>query len=482
MLHPIRKALALCIPFALAAIFPITALASDGAPAGWPDAYLQAAFMGLLAPLALILLAVGATPPDEASETVATALGALAIGIVAYIACGFAFQFGGLALRLAWPGLEGLTAEWSPLDPALGLGWGAIGLRGFFLAGPAATPDAYALAAVQLPAVAVAVLIPSLALARRVGRGVLLGVAAATGGLLFPIVGNWVWGGGWLALLGANAGLGHGFVDLGGSATLHVLGASVALAGIAIFGRGGRRTAAQPVGLPPAHFPMFMLIGALLAPVGWLGLALANPLVTPDIASGLVAVNLLLAAAGGSVPGLFYSWLATGRVDALLAARGLVAGLVAGSASCGFVPPWAALAVGVVAGAIVPFFLYWVEHGLRWHDPNAALATHGIPGLIGTLWLALAADGRWGMGWNGVGQRLGIEQQGVAGAIVAAGFVSDIPGQLYAQLAGLGSILALALGIPLVALALGAGIRWLVGLVARRRQGAPTAESQISKG
>jgi len=477
MLRPIRRAAACLVLLGLAALFPVTVLASDATPPGWPGAHLQAALLGLLAPLALILLAVGATPPDEAGEVVATALGALAVGLVAYVACGFAFQFGGLALRVGWPGVAGLVAEWSPLDPTLGLGWGAIGLRGFALTGGAATPDAYALAAVQLPAVAVATLIPTLALARRANRAVLLGTAAVMGGLLFPLVGNWTWGGGWLALLGANAGLGHGFVDLGGSATLHLLGACAALAGILIFGRRSKAARPGPTALPPAHFPVFMLIGALLAPLGWIGLASANPLVTPDVPAGLVAVNLMLAAAGGMAPGLLYSWLASGRIDALLAARGLVAGLVAGSAGCGFMPPWAALAAGVLAGAVLPFFLYWVEHTLRWHDPNGALATHGIPGLIGALWLALAADGRWGVGWNAVGQRPGLGSQGVAGLIVAPGCASDIPGQLYAQLAGLGSIVALALAIPLVAFGLGAGLHRLASRLAGSPERQPRARA-----
>jgi len=221
-----------------------------------------------------------------------------------------------------------------------------------------------------------------------------------------------------------------------------------------------------------------MLIGALMAPLGWLGLVMANPLVTPDLPGGLVAVNLALAAAGGTAPGLFYSWLATGRIDALLAARGLVAGLVAISAGCGFVPPWAAFAVGVLAGAIVPFFLYWVEHGLRWHDPNGALATHGVPGLIGTLWLALAADGRWGTGWNAVEQSAGLFPQGVAGLVVAPGHVSDIPGQLYAQLAGLASILVVALAIPMAAFGLAVGIRWVATHLARRSALAATRSQQ----
>lgn len=471
MSHPTRKAVALILLLGLAALFPPAALAAGEVPPGWPATHLQAAALGLLAPLALILLAVGATPPDEAGETVATALGALAVGVVAYAACGFAFQFGGLALRVHWPGLAGLVAEWSPLDPSLGLGWGVIGLRGFLLAGDAATPDAYTLAAVQFPAVAVAVLIPTLALARRLSRKVLLAVAAVMGGFLFPVVGNWVWGGGWLALLGLNAGLGHGFVDLGGSATLHVLGASVALAGILITSRKAAqpRRDVEPAPLPPAHFPVFTLAGAFLAPLGWVGITLANPLSTPDVPGGLVAVNLLLAALGGAAPGLFYAWLASGRIDALLTARGLIAGLAAAGAACGFMPPWAALAAGLVAGVLLPLVLYGVEHGLDWHDPNGILATHGIPGIVGVLWLALAADGRWGSGWNGVTLHPILGEQGVAGALVAPGHISDIPGQLYAQLAGLGSIIVLAFGVPMLIYGLVATIAWLAGLPGRTR-------------
>jgi len=105
------------------------------------------------------------------------------------------------------------------------------------------------------------------------------------------------------------------------------------------------------------------------------------------------------------------------------------------------------------------------------------LATHGIPGLIGALWLALAADGRWGVGWNAVGQRPGLGSQGVAGLIVAPGCASDIPGQLYAQLAGLGSIVALALAIPLVAFGLGAGLHRLASRLAGSPERQPRARA-----
>ena len=289
-MHLRRSFAALVLVLLLSAFLPATALASGEPPAGWPGLHLGASALGWLAPLALLLLAVGGTSSDEALPLVAASLTALAVGLMAYAATGFALHLGGVYLQANWPGLQGLAAEWSP-NPQSGAGWGLLGLTGFFLSAGADTGDAYALAAVQLPAVATAVLIPTLALARRLPRRALLGLAAAVGGVLYPLVGNWVWGGGWLARLGVNVRWGHGFVDVGGAATVHVLAAAVVLAILVVL---GRRPLPEDrplvVELPPVHLPLFVLVGAFLAVPGWLGLVLANPLVRPDLPAGLVAL------------------------------------------------------------------------------------------------------------------------------------------------------------------------------------------------
>jgi len=162
-----------------------------------------------------------------------------------------------------------------------------------------------------------------------------------------------------------------------------------------------------------------------------------------------MAVNVVLAASGSLLVAMLYTWFTTGRTDVLMAARGLAAGLIAISAACPFVPPWAALIIGAVAGLLLPLGIYFVEYLLQLDDPAAAIATHGVSGLWGLLALAIFGDGIYGAGWNGVGSEeyLGIAGQGVSGYLVASGFQHDFPKQLFAQLAGIATIAILAFAL-----------------------------------
>jgi Amt family ammonium transporter len=90
-----------------------------------------------------------------------------------------------------------------------------------------------------------------------------------------------------------------------------------------------------------------------------------------------------------------YSWFVTGTPNGLAIARGTVAGLVAASAACAFVPGWAAGVIGAVGGLLSVLVLYVWEQMLRMDDPSAAVATYGLPGIWGVLALAVFADGRW---------------------------------------------------------------------------------------
>jgi len=432
----------------------------------WP---LLAGGLAFLIPAGFTLLASGGMPEEKAAPTAMMGLAATGLAIVGYLACGFALQFGGIGLVSDLPGLGGLIWEWSPLDATWGTGWGALGLRGFFLQKGADTPLAYALFFSQLPLVITACLIPLLTLRKRAKSFALAPVALLIAAVVYPIIGNWVWGDGWLANLGLNLQLGHGFVDFAGSGMVHLLGGVAALGGILAFGLRTLRpgsvqvsdtstrlsagfglrnesdeNAEEPAQMPPVHLPLLAILGSLLLLVGWLGLIFSNPLYTSNegLPSALIAVNVVLAASGGLLAATLYAWFTTGRADVLMAARGLTAGLIAISAACPFAPPWAALIIGAVAGLLLPLGVYLVEYLLRLDDPSAAIATHGLCGLWGLLALAIFADGRYGAGWNGIGaeEYLGIAGQGISGYLVASGFQLDFPNQLFAQLIGVAAI------------------------------------------
>ncbi len=401
--------------------------------------------LAFLVPIGYALIAAGGLPIERARQAAISFFAALGLAALGYVAVGFALQFGGIGLLYDRPGFEGLIWEWSLLGPMWGPGWGMAGLAGWGLAGAAATSAARALALANLPWVITAAQIPLIALRGRIPGWAAGLLGLLTGALLYPLVGNWLLGGGWLANLGANLGFGHGLVDAGGASLVHLLGAAVALAGLLTFlpRRAKAADPQAPVPLPAAHLPLLALLGAGLLLVGATAWLSANPLLDrAALDLPRMLLNVVLAAAGGALLPLAYTWLVAGRPDPLMAVRGLAAAVVATMATAPFVAPWAALVVGLLTGLLTPFVVYFVDHILRWDDPTAALATHGLGAALGLLALALLADGTAGAGWNsiGAGEYLGIARQGVTGLLAAKGFQPDWPGQMQAQLVGLAAV------------------------------------------
>jgi Amt family ammonium transporter len=279
--------------------------------------------------------------------------------------------------------------------------------------------------------------------------------------VLFPLAACWAWGGGWLAKLGFTLQRGHGFVDYSGSGVVYLLGGCAALG--ALVGLGYRLppyAPEEPAEMPPAHFPLLANLGALLFGLGWLGWSLSSPfhVAGADLNLPRIAVNGMLAAAGAILASQTYCWFTVGHADPLMSARGTAAGFVALAAGAPFIPPWAALVVGAVAGLLLPLGVYAVERILRLPDATATVALGITAGAWGLLAVALFADGRSGQGWNGVGptEYHTVLGQGVTGFIAAVGFIGDGPGQMMAQLAGMGAIALLALLVGwLIFLALG---------------------------
>ena len=342
------------------------------------------------------------------------------------------------------PGLDGLVWEWaSPFN----LEWGVMGLRGFLLLDEASTPAALSLYLAYLPPLAVATILPLLSLRERMP-----GWMAALGGLLiaglvYPVAANWFTGGGWLMHIGHTLGLGHGYVDPTGLSTAAVVGGLSALLGILFF---GRRLPPLPEdelpALPPVHLPVLAVMGAVLFVVGGMSLVGANPIhAQAGLFTPRVGVNLALAAAGGAILPCLYTWFTTGSADSLMAARGAAAGVLSVAAASAFIPPWAALLLGVAAGLLVPLLTFLVRYVLRIDDPTGAIPVGLLGGLIGVLAVGLFADGLAGQGWNDIGPELylGVTGQGVTGFVPATGFAPDWPGQISAQLVGLAAIAGL---------------------------------------
>lgn len=402
-----------------------------------------------LVPLAVLLLAAGAVEERRTARAATVALVAFALVMILYGAVGFGFQFGGIGLINNAEGLQALVREWSPLDTVLGAGWGILGLDAFGINFVFVNQDITNLYLHHAALAATAVLMPILALAARVKSRVLVIGAALLGIFFYPMAANWVWGGGWLQQFGLTTGLGHGLVDFAGSGVVFMFGGFATLGALLGYGVRSHRsvtTSANIPEFPSAHLPLLMILGAFLFFIGASIIVFGDPFQAENLPITQIQLNLVNAAMAGLVVATLYGWFVSGEPLALLAARGAVAGVVAAAASLPFIPAWAALVIGGVAGLLLPLTTYAVERWIRADDQALLVPTFGVAGMWGLLALAIFADGTYGIGWNntGITSYLGVAGQGVTGIFAQAGFVPDSPGQMEAQFFGVLAIGLLA--------------------------------------
>lgn len=428
---------------------PAAAMAQSAASASMmatPPAYwlLLAAALAMFVPVGLVLIGVAGLEYERAWDAALGAVGAIGLAALAYWAVGFALHFGGVGLLYSRPELRSLVWEWSPLPPDWGVGWGAAGLSGWFLAGGDITGLAYALFLSNLPWLFTVTLLPVMALRGRAPALATMAIALALGGFVYPLAGNWVQGGGWLAMLGRNLTLGHGFIDVGGAGVVFLLAAVFGLVALIVW--APRRVGADATQLPPDYQPLLTVVGSLLVLAGVIGWLWANPLQVEALTELSLlrgSVNVLLSAAAGTIVPLLYTWFVAGQSHPTLVARGLVAGAVAGLAAAPFMQPLPALLIGLLAGATTPLLAYAIDHLARLDDATGLVVTAGVPAAIGLLMAGVFADGAAGAGWQstGVDAYLGVARQGVSALFVASGFQPDFPGQFQAQLIGVAALL-----------------------------------------
>lgn len=241
--------------------------------------------------------------------------------------------------------------------------------------------------------------------------------AIAFTGVIYPIVAHWTWGGGWL--------LQDGFQDFAGSSIVHLQGALAALAGTLVLGpRIGKFRDGKAVPIPGHSMPL-MILGVIILWVGWMGFNPGSFLNAIGANFADVAVNTNLAAAAGVIGATIGSLVTFKTLDVSQMGNGALAGLVAITAPCAFVDPWAAVVIGFVAGVIVPALVVAVDK-LKVDDPVGAIPVHGIAGIWGTLACGLFATseratslavGEGGLLTGGGGHQLWVQFYGVAATV-----------------------------------------------------------------
>jgi ammonium transporter, Amt family len=417
--------------------------AAAGGPAtsslslGW---ILAGAFLVMFMQAGFGMLDTGFTRSKNAVNTIAMTMTIYPIALGGFWLIGYGLMMGGVE---HWPVLGGASIMGRELAVSFaGRTYGLAGASKFALIGAAqdsASPALFLLGAVFA---SVAATIPVGAMAERWKFSAFVIYGFFMSMVLYPLYGNWVWGGGWLSQLGSNLGLGHGYVDVAGSSVVHMTGGVTALAGAIVLGpRIGKFRRDGAVGLLPGHNLPMAVIGTLVLAFGWFGLTTAPALAASDPRAGTIAVNTMLSSAAGALTAMFYLWHRYYKPDIASACNGLLGGLVAISAPCAFLTPAAAVLIGVVAGFLAVAGALAVERRLRIDDPVGAISVHGLCGLWGALAVGIFADNTYGEGWNGV-------SGGVRGLLY--GDASQFAAQLIGAAANLVVVFAIALGFFIV--------------------------------
>jgi len=260
----------------------------------------------------------------------------------------------------------------------------------------------------QVVFVATAMSIVSGAVAERMKLWAFVVFAVAMTAVIYPLEGNWTWGGGsvfGLFALGDDitdaAGnvlfSGFGFSDFAGSGIVHMAGAAAALAGVILLGarKGKYGKNGQVNAIPGANLPLATL-GTFILWMGWFGFNGGSVLKLGDIASSnavaMVFLNTNTAAAGGVVAALLLARIMFGKADLTMALNGALAGLVAITAEPSTPSALEATLIGAVGGVIVVFSIVTLDK-LKIDDPVGAISVHGVVGLWGLLAVPLTNDG-----------------------------------------------------------------------------------------
>ncbi|MFA5092472.1 MAG: ammonium transporter [Candidatus Omnitrophota bacterium] len=236
----------------------------------------------------------------------------------------------------------------------------------------------------QLVFCGTAATIVSGAVAERIKYGTFIVFSFLMAMFIYPIVGHWIWGGGWLQI--------KGFFDFAGSSVVHSVGGWAALAGILVLGpRFGKYTKEGRMNPIPGHNLSMATLGTFVLWFGWFGFNPGSTMSADPVAISHVAITTNMAAAMATISATVLSWILLGKPDLGMTLNGCLAGLVAITASCAFVSVPSSLIIGTVAGVLVVFSVIFFDK-VRLDDPVGALSVHLVNGVFGTLCVGLFAQ------------------------------------------------------------------------------------------
>jgi Amt family ammonium transporter len=212
--------------------------------------------------------------------------------------------------------------------------------------------------------------------------------------VIYPVVGHWIWGGGWLSKLQLSETSTKGMWDFAGSTVVHSTGGWMALMGALFVGpRIGKYSKDGKLTPIPGHSIPMAALGVFILWLGWFGF---NPgsTMAADISIAQIAMTTNLAAATGGVASMLVSWAIFKKADISMTLNGVLAGLVAVTAPCAFISPLSAALIGVIGGVtIVLAVLFFDKIGID--DPVGAISVHGVCGALGTLCVGLFAEAKF---------------------------------------------------------------------------------------
>ena len=418
---------------------------------------LVAGFLVMFMQAGFAIVETGLCRAKNANHTMMMNFMVYGVGMLAYWLIGFAIQMGGVGALGTLGSTPVLGGEYA--ITLFGKTFGLWGQNGLFLMHKGTYDVAVMVMFLfQMVFMDTALTIVTGTVAERWKYLAFMVSSFFMGAVIYPLFANWAWGGGWLANLGANFNLGHGYADFAGSGVVHSVGGVTALAmGMLLGPRLGKYERSGKPNVILGHDIVLVLLGCFILAFGWFGFNPGSTLAASGngaLRIGSVAVDTMLAGMTGSFGAMLYMWMRYGKPDASMSGNGLLAGLVAITAPSGFVNPVGAAIIGLIAGVLVCVSVEFVDRVLRVDDPVGAISVHGANGLWGVISVGLFADGKsnYGGSWNGV-----------VGSVTGL-FYGDAS-QLVAQLIGVATLVGFVFSFALAT-------NWVVDILVGQRVGA----------